>query len=213
MGRKVHGNIATKHFNTWLMKRRELMTFPEFESKCQQWFDKNERRFLLSDLRVWRTVPGSCTDNDVWYCVVNIRHGVNMILLYDHSGELDAPFEVWCDWAGGSVNITSTSKDGYTTSLGEYYSMAEAMIDMTEEPSPFRISILHDSCGIGKVLNAEEKELNLTDAIDLDFLSFLECLQRLENWRKDPLCKYNGRQMTIYRRNSYPNIILYTTQL
>ncbi len=188
------------------------MTFPEFESRCQQWFYKNESRFLLSDLRVWRTVPGAMTDNDVWYCLVNIRRGVNMIMLYDHSGDLEVPFEVMVDWARNSLNIISSKMSGYTTNIGEYTTMAAALADMTEEPSPYLLSPLNDAFGIGRVLNDEEKRLNQGTMIDLERLSFLECLEKLQKWRDDPNNEWKGRVMTIFRHDSMSEVI-YETQM
>ena len=188
------------------------MNFPEFENKCQQWFNKNEHRFMLSDLRIWRTVPGSCEDNNVWYCLVNIRKGVNMILLYDHSGELDLPFEVKVDWARKSLNIPHSQMSGYTTHVGEYPTIELAFCDMSEKPSPYLLSPLNDSCGVGRVLTDEEKQQNLGKMIDLERLSFLECLEKLDNWRNDSTSEWHERKMTIFRHDSMLEVI-YTTQL
>lgn len=193
--------------------KKPIMTFPEFESKCQQWFDTYSNRYHLSDLRIWRTVPGNIEDRDVWYCLVGVRRGVTLILLYDHSGELDYPFEVMCDWARKSLTMPSSTRCGYTTHIGEYETITAAFCDMAEEPSPFLISNLNDSYGIGRVLNDEEKQMNMGKMIDFDRLSFLECLDKLQEWRNHPhACEWTGRKMTIFKHDTMAEEI-YVTQL
>lgn len=193
------------------MKR--TMTFPEFERRCYDWFEENKSSHHLSDLRIWNTVPGNSLDRDLWYCIVNIRHGVNMIMLYDHSGELDAPFEVFCDRARKALNTPNSQDTGFTTSYGEYYAIEQALNEMLEEPTPYRISIIRDSYAVGRVLTKEEKVENLGRFVDLESLSFLECLEKLENWRKHPnSCKWTGRKMSIIHCDPMKEEI-YITQL
>lgn len=193
------------------------MTFPEFESKCNQWYGLHRTRFCLSDLRVWNQVPGdTMTDRDVWYCIVNLRRNVNMILTYDHSGELDEPFAVYVDWATGSLNLKQLPIQkfrGYTTMVGEYLSFNSATDAMLEEPTPF-LQSENDGFGIGRYRDSNEKKSRPDkgewDAIDIETCSFLECLQRLKEMKADRLCEWGGRKMCIYHRDPSRDVV-YTT--
>lgn len=192
------------------------MTFPEFESKCNQWFDLHQTRFVLSDLRVWSKLPDDLlySERPIWYCIVNLRRNVNMILTYDHSGELDEPFAVYVDWATGSLNLKQLPIQkyrGYTTMVGEYQDFRTALDFMLEEPTPF-LQSENDGFGIGRVLTKEEKQCGLGTAIDLETCSVLECLDRIKEMKADILCEWKGRQMTIYHRDPSRDIV-YTTEI
>ena len=154
------------------------------------------------------------TNRDIWYCIVNIRRNVNMILTYDHSGELDEPFAVYVDWATGSLQLKRLPIQqyrGYTTMVGEYYDFRTALDTMLEEPTPF-LQSESDGFGIGRVLTKEERDKNLGSMIDLETCSVLECLNRINEMRQDILCPYHDRQLTIYHRDPSRDVI-YTTQL
>lgn len=199
--------------------KQGLFTFDMFEEKCQHMFDKYESQYFLSDLRIWREVPGSMEDGDVWYCIINKRNGVNMIMKYDHSGEFDDAFEVLVDWGRKTLNRpcsqpdpTSPNGSGYTTSIGTFYTFQSAFVSMLEEPSPFRLSIRNDGYCVGYVPNAEEKKRGLGGMIDLETLSFLECLDKIQSFRDDPNSEWKGRIMTIIHKDAIFEEI-YKTQL
>ena len=83
---------------------------------------------------------------------------------------------------------------------------------MLEEPSPYLLSDLNDGCGIGRMPTEDERKLNYGMMIDMEVMSFLECLKQIEKLRQTPNCEWKGRQMVIFRHGTM-NDILYTTQL
>lgn len=182
-----------------MANKKVKMSFNDFNRQCFDFFDTYKWWSSMSNLRVWRSLPGDETEGkSIWYCLWDLRPHVTMMLFYDYGCESDDPqFVVYVDWRAGAYDDVYF-REGRFSFVAEYDNLAQALECMRFEPTKY-LANPTKTCVLDYILKHGE-DPDTVPALGVGFLktySLLEAIEAIDSYASHPNDFDRGHVATI----------------